>query len=155
MGVDSHNTTIRHAVNDLTWRTHSCNSQVKTRPFQIFCTYFYGCVLWRINLNVVHKVYTTRNCVRKVWNVHVAWRTNCDLVKYLYGGLGIKGKLLSRYLMFYGSVCNSTNRHTKLCAELCEFSNIPAASNRCLLMAQLNIDRLCFQDSSCIMYTNN
>ena len=24
------------------------------------------------------------------------------------GGLGIKGELLSRYLMFYGSVCNNT-----------------------------------------------
>ena len=41
--------------------------------------------------------------------------------------------------MFYGSVCNSTNRHTALCAELCELSNTPAASNRRLLMAQLNI----------------
>ena len=37
--------------------------------------------------------------------------THCHLVKYLYGGLGIKGEFLSRYLMFYGSVCNSTNRH--------------------------------------------
>ena len=134
----------------------SCNSQVKTRHFRIFCTYFYGCVLWRINLNVVHTFYidtTWRNCVRKVWKV--PWRTYCDLFKYLYGGLGIKGELLSRYLMIYGSVCNSTNRHTKLFAELCEFSKIPAASNRCLLMAQLNIDRLCFQDSSCKMYKNN
>ena len=158
VGVDSHNITIRHAVNDLTWRTNymlskfaSCNSQVKTRLFRTFCTNYYGCVLWRINSNVVHKFYATwRNCVRKVWKV--PWRTHCDLVKYLYGGLGIKGELLSRYLMFYGSVCNSTNRHTALCAELCELSNTPAASNRRLLMAQLNINRLCFQDSTCKMY---
>ena len=67
------------------------------------------------------------------------------------GGLGIKGELLSRYLMFYGSVCNNTKTYyTKLCAELCELSNTTAASNRRLSMAQLNIDRLCFQDSCCI-----
>ena len=58
--------------------------------------------------------------------------------------------------MFYGSVCNSTNRHTALClcAELCELFNTPAASNRCLLMAQLNINRLLVQDSTCKMYKN-
>ena len=66
--------------------------------------------------------------------------------------LGIKCEPLSRYLMFYGSVY--TNRNTKVCAELCELSNTPAASNRRLLMAQLNIDRLCFQHSSCIMHKN-
>ena len=42
--------------------------------------------------------------------------------------------------------------HTALCAELCELSNTPAAPNRRLLMAQLNINRLCFQDSTCKMY---
>ena len=48
VGVDSHNITIRHAVNDLTWRTNymlskfaSCNSQVKTRFFRTFCTNYY------------------------------------------------------------------------------------------------------------------
>ena len=30
----------------------SCNSQVKTRLFRIFCTNYHGCVLWRINSNV-------------------------------------------------------------------------------------------------------
>ena len=53
VGVDSHNITIRHAVNDLTWRTKymlskfaSCNSQVKTRLFEhsalIIMAVFYG-----------------------------------------------------------------------------------------------------------------
>ena len=63
VGVYSHNITIRHAVNDLTWRTNymlskfaSCNSQVKTRLFLTFCTNYYGCVLWRINSNVVQNV---------------------------------------------------------------------------------------------------
>ena len=52
----------------------------------------------RINSNVVQKLYTTwRNCVRKIWKV--PRRRHCDLVKYLYGGLGIKGEILSRYLM--------------------------------------------------------
>ena len=47
-----------------------------------------------------------------------------------------------------------TIKKSLICAELCELSNTPAASNRRLLMAQLNINRLCFQDSTCKMYKN-
>ena len=56
--------------------------------------------------------YLEKLCKESLEGSMASMSTHCDLIKYLYGGLGIKGELLSRYLMFYGSVCNITNRHT-------------------------------------------
>ena len=39
----------------------------------------------------------------RIFSNIVTWSNN--------GGLGIKGELLSRYLMFYGSVCNNTKTY--------------------------------------------
>lgn len=127
IGVDhnlSNRVNISNAANGLCYRTNvllsrfsHCSTDVKCSLFDLYCTSYYGCPLWKLDKSALDCFCISwRKCIRRVLNLDR--RTRSRYLPLLINKTDIRIQLLSRFCAFWIKCYTSKNPIVKFCARI-------------------------------------
>ena len=117
------------AFNSMFARFKFCSSNVLSKLFTSYCTSFYGCILWRLDLPIINEFYVTwRKIIRRIWRLSP--RTHCNILPHLMNSPNIADQLFQRFKSFHVKSLNSQNFFVRNFTLSLPFSRSSAAFNR-------------------------